>query len=41
MPELEVGLVDGNELNFYQSFVQFNVKKKMYVKSYFKIAFFV
>ena len=28
MPELEIGLVDGGELNFNQSFLKFNVKKK-------------
>ena len=28
MPELENGLVDGDELNFTQSFLKFNVKKK-------------
>ena len=30
MPELENGLVDGDELNFNQSFLKFNVKKKKY-----------
>ena len=33
MPELNIGLVDGGELNFDQSFLQFNVKKKIYTKS--------
>ena len=33
MPELEVGLVDGGELNFNQFFLQFRVKKKVKVKS--------
>ena len=33
MPELDIGLVDGDEFNFDQSFLQFNVKKKIYVKS--------
>ena len=33
MPELNIGLVDGGELNFDQSFLQFNVKKKIYAKS--------
>ena len=33
MPELEVGLVHGGELDFDQSFLQFNVKKKIQVKS--------
>ena len=28
MPELEIGLVDGGDLNFDKSFLQFNVKKK-------------
>ena len=27
MPELDKGLVDGDELNFDQSFLQFNAKK--------------
>ena len=34
MPELEIGLVDGGELNFNQSFLKFNVKKKIQAKSY-------
>ena len=29
MPELEIGLVDGGRLNFNQSLLKFNVKKKM------------
>ena len=33
MPELEIGLVDGGELDFNQSFLQFNMKKKMQTKS--------
>ena len=33
MPELEIGLVNGGELNFDRAFLQFNVKKKIYVKS--------
>ena len=33
MPELEIGFVDGDELNFDQSFLQFNVKKEIYAKS--------
>ena len=33
MPELNIGLVDGGELNFDQSFLQFNVKKTIYAKS--------
>ena len=28
MPELEIGLVDGGDLNFDKSFLQFNLKKK-------------
>ena len=27
MPKLEKGLVDGGELNFDKSFLQFNIKK--------------
>ena len=30
MPELEIGLVDGGELNFNQTFLKFHVKKKKY-----------
>ena len=30
---LDIGLVDGGELNFDQSFLQFDVKKKIYAKS--------
>ena len=30
---LDIGLVDGGELNFDQSFLQFDVKKKLYAKS--------
>ena len=33
MPESEVGLVDGGELNFNQFFVQFNVRKKIQATS--------
>ena len=33
MPELDIGLVDGAKLNFDKSFLQFNVKKKLYAKS--------
>ena len=36
MPELEIGLVDGAKLNCDQSFLQFNVKKKIYAKICFK-----
>ena len=28
MPELDIGLVDGGKLNFYQSFLQFDVKER-------------
>ena len=34
MPELEMGHVDGGELNFNQSFLKFDVKKKVQMKSY-------
>ena len=34
MPELEIGLVDEDKLNFNQSFLKFNVKKKIQAKSY-------
>ena len=33
MSEIEIGLVDGGELNFHNYFLQFNGKKKIYVKS--------
>ena len=33
MPEPDIGLADGGELNFNQSFLHFNVKKKMQAKS--------
>ena len=36
MPELEIGLVDGGELKFDQSFLQVNVKKKIYPRSFLK-----
>ena len=36
MPELEIGLVDGGELSFDPSFLQFNVKKKIYSRFDFK-----
>ena len=39
MPELEIGLVDGCELNFNQSFLKFNVKKKIEVESYSRFDF--
>ena len=28
MPELEIGLVDGSELNFNRFFLQFSINKK-------------
>ena len=34
MPELDIGLVDGGKLNFDQSFLQFNVKKETYPRSF-------
>ena len=35
MLELDLGLVDGGELNSHQSFLQFNIKKKyMRMSSY-------
>ena len=34
MPQLQTGLVDGAELNFNQSFLKFNEKKKMQAESY-------
>ena len=37
MPEPEIGLADGGELNFDQSFQQFNLKKKIYAKSYLSL----
>ena len=40
MLEPEIGLVVGGKLNFDQSFLQSNVKrKKIYVKSYFERTF--
>ena len=37
MPELEIGLVNGDELHFNQSFLQFNVKKKNTGEEFFSI----
>ena len=34
MPEHEIGLVDGFELNFNQSFLKFNTNKKIQAKCY-------
>ena len=39
MPELEIGLVDGGKLNFNQSFLKFNVKKKIQGKGYSRFDF--
>ena len=39
MPELEIGLADEGELNFNQSFLKFNVKKKLQAKSYSQFDF--
>ena len=39
MPEIELGLVDGDKLNFDQSSLKFNVKKKIQAKSYYRFDF--
>ena len=39
MPELEIGLVDGCELNFNQSFLKLNVKKKIEAECYSRLIF--
>ena len=39
MPEPEIGLFDWGELNFNQSFLKFNVKKKIQAKSYSQFDF--
>ena len=39
MPELGIGLVDRGELNFNQSFLQFNVNKKIQANSSFQFDF--
>ena len=39
MPELEIGVVDGCELNFDQSFLKFNVKKIIEAESYSRFDF--
>ena len=36
MQELEIGLVDGDKFSFNQSFLQFNVKRKIQAKGYFR-----
>ena len=33
LDELDIGLVDGAKFSFDQSFLQFNVNKKLYAKS--------
>ena len=33
MPELQIGLADEGELSFDQSFLKFNVNKKLYARS--------
>ena len=38
---LELELVDGSELKIDQSFLQFNVKKKAYAKSYSSSSFYL
>ena len=37
MPELDISLVDGRELNFNQSFLQFNLKKSNTGEEFFLI----
>ena len=37
MPKLDIGLADGGELNFDESFLQFNIKKKNIWKDFFSI----
>ena len=37
MTELVIGLAGGSELNFDQSFLQFNAKKKNICKKFFSI----
>ena len=39
MPELEIGLADGGELNSSQPFLQFNVNKKTQARSYSRFDF--
>ena len=39
MPELEIGLVDGCQLNFNQSFLEFNVKEKIEAEDYSRFDF--
>ena len=39
MPELKIGLADERALNFDQSFLQFNAKKKINAKKSFRFEF--
>ena len=39
MPELEIGLVNRDELNFNQSFLEFIVNKNIQAKSYSRFDF--
>ena len=39
MPELEIGFVDMGESNFNQSFLKFNINKKLQAKSYSQFDF--
>ena len=39
MPEVDIGLVDGGQFNFDQSFLQLNVKKKIYENNSFRFDF--
>ena len=39
MLELAIVLIDGEELDFHKFFLQLNVKKKIYAKSYVKQIF--
>ena len=39
MPELEIGLTDGGELNFNQSFRKFYIKKNIQAKNYSQFDF--
>ena len=37
MLELDIGLVDGGQSNFDESFLQFHVKKKQYVENFLNL----
>ena len=39
MPELQIGHVDASMFNFDETFLQFNVKKQIYKKSYSRFDF--